>query len=139
MKKLIYLFLLLIYFSCSNCSKEAKSGIDSFVGTYHMTGYSQSWQMNHPTQPRDTIDEMMTVVKVDDNTLLARGSNLSFTTMYLVDSIHFYNYRNGNFTQNSTSLRFHKPYLDDSAFYYLNSSPTPASNFNIALRGIKVH
>jgi len=109
--------------------------LDSFTGDYHMVGNTTVYNSGLPPVITD-IDHTLSITKVNDSTLLFNGFQLQYSSTQ-PDS--FYRYFS-DISYRTISLQFHKPFIDDSAFYNLNeSSPFGTGATLINMSGVKIH
>ncbi len=102
--------------------------IDSFVGSYHVTGTRQS------ANGISYIDRIITVTKVDSVTLSVTGNELLHQS--LNTTVYLFEVKYASFLYQS--ITFRKPFMDDSLFYYMRTSSPGAATYE-SYRGVKIH
>lgn len=117
----------------SDCS-QLIIPVQSFVGDYHMVGTTTVYNSGLP--PAITpFDDTLTLSKLNDSTLAFKGFQLQYAPAQ-TDSMYQYALYN---PYGSVFLEFHKPFADDSAFFYSSdSSPFGTGATIVKLRGKKV-
>jgi len=122
------------FFTGANCETEIIP-IDSFVGNYHMVGYTYSWYAG--TDTTIWIDEVRTVTKINDSTLAMNSESLRFTKQFADDSVNYYNYMWVYGPHSYSRLSFHRPLDDDSVFYYGSGGGLGGGGYT-TLSGVKI-
>ena len=164
MKNLLYFSLVVLLLGVGGCKKDKCNGVvcqngghcengvcvcannynglnceifDPFTGNYHMVGYSQGWRAGDTTYyPPIPHDEIITITGNGEGTLRIYNEDLlSHTSSYLYE---FMTPPPISLSSPFSTLTFHKPFIDDSAFY----SSSCCAHFGgtiTNLRGIKIH
>jgi len=97
--------------TAAGCSSEVVP-IYSFIGTYHMVGYSAGY--GQTSQQTVLIDTVLVATKLNDLTLNFHLGSLVYTNNNSDSLYWFVGYMGSNYF----TLTFKKPFDNDSAFYH---------------------